>query len=87
LGVVCLSVDNGHGKSAILDAITWALWGETRMGKRDHEQLIRIGADEMAAHIGTISYEVFTRISERVPRLYVGQAAGSSQMETGKRSS
>jgi alanine racemase len=46
-----------------------------------------ISADEMAAHIGTISYEVFTRISERVPRLYVGQAAGSSQMETGKRSS
>lgn len=45
---VCLSGENGHGKSAILDAITWALWGETRLGKRDHEQLIRIGADEMA---------------------------------------
>jgi alanine racemase len=29
----------------------------------------------MADHIGTISYEVFTRISERVPRLYTGKAA------------
>jgi alanine racemase len=46
-----------------------------------------ITADEMAAHIGTISYEVFTRISERVPRLYTGKAAGVSQMEAGKRSS
>jgi len=39
--------------------------------------LEEITADEMAAHIGTISYEVFTRISERVPRLYTGKAAGS----------
>jgi alanine racemase len=36
-----------------------------------------ITADELADHIGTINYEVVTRISERVPRLYVGTAAGS----------
>jgi len=44
---ICLSGENGHGKSALLDAITWSLWGETRLGKRDHELLIRRGADEM----------------------------------------
>jgi len=48
MDVICLSGDNGHGKSAILDAITYALWGETRLGKQGHDQLIRLGADEMA---------------------------------------
>jgi alanine racemase len=33
-----------------------------------------ITADELAGHIGTINYEVVTRIGERVPRLYVGAA-------------
>jgi exonuclease SbcC len=28
--VACLSGSNGHGKSSILDAMTWALWGEAR---------------------------------------------------------
>lgn len=28
--LICLSGKNGHGKSALLDAITWALWGQAR---------------------------------------------------------
>ena len=28
--LACLTGDNGHGKSALLDAITWALWGKAR---------------------------------------------------------
>jgi exonuclease SbcC len=43
--VVCLCGDNGHGKSALLDAITWALWGQARASRQ--EDLIHQGKTEM----------------------------------------
>ena len=42
--VACLSGENGAGKSALLDAMTWALWGKAR-ARRDDE-LIRLGQTE-----------------------------------------
>ena len=48
--VACISGRNGHGKSALLDAITWALWGEARKSgseRRPNDGLLRIGATEM----------------------------------------
>ena len=48
--VACLSGNNGQGKSALLDALTWAVWGEGRKSsqekKADHS-LLRIGQKEM----------------------------------------
>ena len=44
LHVACLCGANGHGKSALLDSITWALWGRAR-GKIQDE-MISYGADE-----------------------------------------
>lgn len=43
---VSICGNNGNGKSAIIDAMTWALWGETR-AKRD-DDLIHQGQDEMS---------------------------------------
>jgi len=43
--LACLAGDNGHGKSALLDAMTWALWGKAR-AKHDDE-LIHLGQTEM----------------------------------------
>jgi exonuclease SbcC len=40
---------NGHGKSALLDAITWCLWGKAR-GKTQDE-LISYGADETSVEL------------------------------------
>jgi exonuclease SbcC len=41
ISTVCLTGDNGHGKSALLDAITWALWGQTRAKNLD--DVVRLG--------------------------------------------
>jgi exonuclease SbcC len=43
--LVCLSGNNGHGKSAILDAMTWALWGKARSNQAD--DLIHLGQSDM----------------------------------------
>jgi exonuclease SbcC len=48
--LICLSGRNGHGKSALLDAMTWALWGQARKTvstAKPDEGLIRLGAQSM----------------------------------------
>ena len=44
--VACLCGPNGHGKSALLDAMTWCLWGQARTGARNHNSLIAYGETE-----------------------------------------
>ena len=43
--VACLSGENGHGKSALLDAMTWALWGKSRAKSED--DLVQLGKLDM----------------------------------------
>lgn len=44
LHLACLCGSNGHGKSALLDAITWCLWGKARGKSQD--DLVSYAADE-----------------------------------------
>jgi len=44
--LICLSGKNGHGKSALLDAMTWALWGQARKTNGTSK------ADEGLVHLG-----------------------------------
>lgn len=48
--IACLSGNNGQGKSALLDALTWAVWGEGRKAsqeKKADNSLLRIGQKDM----------------------------------------
>ncbi|MDQ3646504.1 MAG: alanine racemase, partial [Actinomycetota bacterium] len=63
-GVVCMDqflVDVGDRASDVGDVVTL-------LGADGDEN---ISAEELAAHIGTINYEVTTRIPSRVPRVYL----------------
>lgn len=65
--LACLTGDNGHGKSALLDAMTWALWGRAR-ARRDDE-LIALGETEMWVELefglGPQRYRVWRQRSKK----------------------
>jgi exonuclease SbcC len=76
--VACLSGENGAGKSALLDAMTWALWGKARMSD---DELIAQGASEMLVeltfHLNGQDYRV-TRRRQR------GKTSKSGKVGPGK---
>ena len=45
LHTACISGSNGAGKSSLLEAITWAIWGESRAASE--EDVIHTGAKEV----------------------------------------
>jgi len=75
--VACLSGGNGEGKSALLDAMTWAVWGEARKssGKRKpDDELIRIGSRHMEV---TFTFDLEER-RYRVTRSFSRSATGKT---------
>lgn len=50
INIACLWGENGSGKSALLDAITWALWGKTSRGGTSRE-LVHLGAEGMSVEL------------------------------------
>ena len=69
LHVACLSGDNGNGKSALLDAMTWALWGKTRASavqSVSEDDLIRRSADDMEVRLEfELSGETYRVVKKR----------------------
>ena len=58
--VACLCGSNGHGKSALLDAITWCLWGEARGKSQD--DLISYGAEECRVELDFLARDTRYRV-------------------------
>lgn len=64
--VACLCGDNGHGKSALLDGITWALWGRARASTQD--ELVHQGMEDMAVELEFSARDQRYRVSRRYSR-------------------
>ncbi len=78
--VACLSGGNGEGKSALLDAMTWAVWGEARKssGKRKpDDELIRIGSRHMEVTFTFDLEEARYRITRSFSRSETGKTTSS----------
>ena len=61
--VACLCGNNGHGKSALLDAVTWALWGKARSSS--HDELVHYGRDEMMVELEFLAQDARYRVTRR----------------------
>ena len=71
----CICGDNGNGKSALIDAITWALWGRTRA--KSDDDLIHSGQTEMEVEfdfaVGQQPYRIIRKHSKPRRRGRSGQ--------------
>ncbi|MCX6003682.1 MAG: SMC family ATPase [Chloroflexi bacterium] len=86
-GVHTVSIcgNNGNGKSAIIDAMTWALWGETR-AKRD-DDLIHQNQNEMEVEfefaVGGQNYRIIRKHARPKRRGTSGQSSLNFQIANG----
>jgi len=73
--VACLCGDNGNGKSALFDAISWALWGKSRA--KNDDDLIHLGQSEMEIELEFISskqrYRVLRKHAKKPSKARAGQ--------------
>ncbi|MFZ0034387.1 MAG: SMC family ATPase, partial [Sedimentisphaerales bacterium] len=81
---VSICGDNGNGKSAIIDAMTWALWGQTR-AKHD-DDLIHQNENEMEVEfefaVGKQNYRIIRKHARPKRRGASGQSALNFQIAT-----
>jgi len=77
--MACLCGQNGHGKSALLDAITWALWGKARGKSQD--DLIYHGLNEMQVDLEFLAQDTRYRVVRRHARSVRGTRQGASDLQ------
>jgi len=80
----CICGDNGNGKSALIDAITWALWGKTRA--KSDDDLVYSGQAEMEVEfdfaVGQQPYRIIRKHSKPKRRGSSGRTILELQIAT-----
>jgi exonuclease SbcC len=73
----CISGENGSGKSSIIDAMTWALWGKARA--RSDDELVHQGECEMEVefdfNLGNELYRVIRKYAKSKTRRASGKGS------------
>jgi len=77
--LACLAGDNGNGKSSLIDAMTWALWGQAR-AKTD-DDLIHTGQPDTEVEFEFAMGEQIYRIIRKRSRPKRQGGAGQSLLE------
>jgi exonuclease SbcC len=77
--LACIAGDNGNGKSAIIDAMTWALWGKARAKSID--DLIYTTQSEMEVEFEFAIREQLYRVIRKRSRPKKRTGAGQSSLE------
>jgi exonuclease SbcC len=81
----CISGDNGNGKSALIDAMTWALWGRTRA--KSDDDLIHSGQTETEVEfdfaVGEQVYRIIRKHAKPKRRGRSGRTILEFQIATG----
>ncbi len=79
LRLACLCGDNGNGKSALLDAITWALWGKARSSSDDG--LVHMAESDMEVDLEFLAGDQRYRVVRRHARSRRSAASGHTSVD------
>ena len=74
-----ISGDNGNGKSALVDAMTWALWGKTRA--KNDDDLIYARQNDMEVEFDFMAGQQVYRVIRKHARPKSRRASGQSSLD------